>query len=99
VGGDETATSTWALPCLSQFPRPISRLPCCFRQASAGFLLSTSDYYFFFFAAFLAFLFFAITSLHLGLRKQNKKTAQTATAYSIAGKNSDGSNPFASRHA
>jgi uncharacterized membrane protein len=37
----------------------------------AGFLATSPIYFFFFFAAFLAFLFFAITSLHQKLKKQS----------------------------
>ena len=56
-----------ALPCLSQLPRPISPFP------SGRFLrVPSTSHYFFFFAAFLAFLFFAITGLHQRLRKQNE---------------------------
>ncbi len=65
-----------------------SRVPC---------RLAVVTYFFFFFAAFLAFLFFAITGLHQRLRKENTKPVRTATVYSIAGMSPGGSNSFASR--
>ena len=51
-----------APPCLSQLPEPIPR----FRRISAGLV---TQHYFFFLAAFLAFLFFAITGLHHWLKE------------------------------
>src|SRR5882762_3897008 len=55
-------------------------------------------YFFFFFAAFLAFLFFAITGLHRKLRKESTKPVHAATVYSVAGISPVDPNPFASRH-
>ena len=64
----------------------------------AGFLATSPIYFFFFFAAFLAFLFFAITSLHHKLRKESTKPVHAATVYSVAGISPVEPNPFASRH-
>jgi len=46
----------------------------------------------------LAFLFFAITSLHHKLRKESTKPVHAATVYSVAGISPVEPNPFASRH-
>ena len=43
------------------------------RSLAVGGLATSSIYFFFFFAAFLAFLFFAITSLHQRLKKQAQR--------------------------
>jgi hypothetical protein len=48
-------------------------------------LITTAAIYFFFFAAFLAFLFFAITDLREKLRKYSTGSVRTATDYSIRG--------------
>jgi len=64
----------------------------------AGFLATSPIYFFFFFAAFLAFLFFAITGLHHKLRKESTKPVHAATVYSVAGISPVDPNPFASRH-
>jgi len=50
--------------------------------------LATSPiYFFFFFAAFLAFLFFAITSLHQRLKKQAQRPSYLAAGDSTVGTN------------
>jgi hypothetical protein len=55
---------------------PVYSQPCVFSTAllrPAGLLATSPIYFFFFFAAFLAFLFFAITSLHQRLKKQAQR--------------------------
>jgi hypothetical protein len=90
------------LPVSPQLSRPIPQ-PCVsrprFLPAVWRVSLATSRiYFFFFFAAFLAFLFFAITSLHHKLRKESTKPVHAATVYSVAGISPVEPNPFASRH-
>jgi len=46
----------------------------------AGFLATSPAYFFFFFAAFLALLFFAITSLHQKLKTQSTAPVQPQRA-------------------
>jgi len=62
-----------------RFPSPAFLDRVSFRR-SAGFLATSPIYFFFFFAAFLAFLFFAITSLHQKLRSKARRPSQVQRA-------------------
>jgi hypothetical protein len=76
-----------ALPVSPQLSRPTSQ-PCASRPrffpAACGF--PSPIYFFFFFAAFLAFLFFAITSLHQKLKKQSTAPVQSQRAIQPTGR-------------
>src|SRR5258708_34330622 len=68
-----------------RFPSPAFLDRVSFRR-SAGFLATSPIYFFFFFAAFLAFLFFAITSLHQKLKKQSTAPVQLLRAIQPTGR-------------
>jgi hypothetical protein len=66
-----------------RFPSPAFLDRVSFRRPGG---LTSPIYFFFFFAAFLAFLFFAITSLHKKLKKQSTAPVQLQRAIQPPGR-------------